>query len=263
MWVELYGVLAYSVTGTGRELSGYRYSYISHFLLSLSYHRMWRAPLSLDQLLSGTWLADRTTTFSVDYEIWMHGEAALCMIDLGLASCATVISTVASHAHLIAHQSSRFWHAVLQNTDWLQKLWTMLLRELLEILTNTLVLSLLWDSRLDHGVLVVTGIYISRLMSNMEALHTVSLDGIVGQFQCWSRCVIRTLPLPTEAAFVAWNDKCSVCQLEELQRTQLCIFPCGHFFHRECIEEWLKRRMCCPLCMRRIWFENDEVKIDK
>ncbi|OQV14936.1 hypothetical protein BV898_10837 [Hypsibius exemplaris] len=223
--------------------------------------RLWKAPLQFDQLLSGTWLSDREVLFATDFEIWLHGEAIFFAVDVCLAAGHTIINTVASHAHLVAHQSPRFWHAVLQKTDLTQKFWTRIVREVLSVVINSLVLSLLWKNRLD-GV-IVTAIYMSRLMNNLETLHTVSTEGIPAQFFCWSRCIVRALKSPTEEAFAAWNDKCSICQLEEPQRTELAVFPCSHFFHRECIEEWLKLRMVCPLCMQNIRFVNGEVKIDK
>jgi len=42
---------------------------------------------------------------------------------------------------------------------------------------------------------------------------------------------------------------CSICMgtLEEGDR--IGALPCEHYFHVECLKEWLKRRNVCPLCM--------------
>ncbi|XP_055336149.1 uncharacterized protein LOC129586769 [Paramacrobiotus metropolitanus] len=224
-------------------------------------HRMWQAPLKIRELLTSGWLKDRSTLFTPEFEMWMHGEASLAVGDLIVLSCVILINAVASYAHLIKKRPPKLWHVVLQRTDWFASLWKHGIREALAIALHSVVLTLLWEDRVD--MIFLTVIYLSRLMDAMTALHQAVVRGLDGQIFCWSKCIIYALQSPDEATFAAWNDFCSICRLEEDDRLSICTLPCGHYFHRECIEEWLKRQMKCPMCMRKIWFDNGDVKMDK
>lgn len=47
------------------------------------------------------------------------------------------------------------------------------------------------------------------------------------------------------------DSECAICQeapeLEEI----MCILPCKHAYHRDCIHAWLARRATCPTCAHR------------
>ena len=43
------------------------------------------------------------------------------------------------------------------------------------------------------------------------------------------------------------QTNCSIC-LEEGFVGEICILPCKHVFHKECIDDWLQRRPTCPSC---------------
>jgi Ca2+/Na+ antiporter len=44
------------------------------------------------------------------------------------------------------------------------------------------------------------------------------------------------------------NPSCSVCLCDYVLGDQLITLPCHHFYHQECITEWLKLRNVCPMC---------------
>ncbi len=44
------------------------------------------------------------------------------------------------------------------------------------------------------------------------------------------------------------NRECSICFLEHEVDDTVTRLPCGHFFHGECINEWLRKRCTCPIC---------------
>ena len=49
------------------------------------------------------------------------------------------------------------------------------------------------------------------------------------------------------------NEFCSICQ-SDIDNEKMCSrFPCGHFFHEECIFDWFKHSGKCPLCMKVIY----------
>jgi hypothetical protein len=46
--------------------------------------------------------------------------------------------------------------------------------------------------------------------------------------------------------------KCLVCQCEYEVDEQLRRLPCGHYFHKMCIDTWLQEKDCCPYCRKSI-----------
>jgi len=70
--------------------------------------------------------------------------------------------------------------------------------------------------------------------------------------------------LPTATAFEHCgtcggkeDGECSICLNELKPSDQVrCLPPCGHLFHRSCIDLWLLRRADCPLCKRSVRGES-------
>ncbi|KAK7257214.1 hypothetical protein RIF29_31018 [Crotalaria pallida] len=44
-------------------------------------------------------------------------------------------------------------------------------------------------------------------------------------------------------------DECAIC-LEDFKAGQFCqVFPvCRHSFHSDCIDQWLQKKLTCPIC---------------
>lgn len=55
------------------------------------------------------------------------------------------------------------------------------------------------------------------------------------------------------------NDECAIC-LNDLNSEARRKLPCGHIFHKKCVNTWLARKNICPLC-RLPLFENYDVRI--
>ena len=43
------------------------------------------------------------------------------------------------------------------------------------------------------------------------------------------------------------NKECSIC-LESFDTKNTIVLNCNHYFHRECINEWLLINNSCPIC---------------
>ena len=43
-------------------------------------------------------------------------------------------------------------------------------------------------------------------------------------------------------------DSCTICQSEFIHGENLKILNCQHFYHNNCVEEWLKSNKSCPIC---------------
>lgn len=74
-----------------------------------------------------------------------------------------------------------------------------------------------------------------------------------GQKQGASSELIDSLPLIVHSATETdGQDSCVVCLSEFDVGQPLRQLPCGHKFHRECIDKWLARRQVCPSCLQDI-----------
>ena len=61
--------------------------------------------------------------------------------------------------------------------------------------------------------------------------------------------VIRKLSTITIAPHHVCDDKeCSICFKEFLFEMKVVRLPCGHLFHRNCIQKWLRQKCTCPVC---------------
>ena len=44
------------------------------------------------------------------------------------------------------------------------------------------------------------------------------------------------------------EDKCAICLVEFNQGDQVYFLPCMHYYHIECLRQWVKKNKICPLC---------------
>ncbi|KAI7829602.1 hypothetical protein BC939DRAFT_12639 [Gamsiella multidivaricata] len=44
------------------------------------------------------------------------------------------------------------------------------------------------------------------------------------------------------------STSCSICLCDYEDLEELRHLPCDHYFHKECVDEWLKLKRTCPLC---------------
>ncbi|GJJ77335.1 hypothetical protein EMPS_09694 [Entomortierella parvispora] len=58
------------------------------------------------------------------------------------------------------------------------------------------------------------------------------------------------------------STACSICLCEYEDQEDLRRLPCDHYFHKECVDEWLKLKRTCPLCKRDIT-ESSSVRTKK
>jgi hypothetical protein len=52
------------------------------------------------------------------------------------------------------------------------------------------------------------------------------------------------------------NANCSICISDYCENEQLRQLGCGHHFHVQCIDEWLRINAKCPLCIQDIRSQN-------
>lgn len=67
-----------------------------------------------------------------------------------------------------------------------------------------------------------------------------------------AQSVIASLPTKKYNMRMSGPSTCTICQCEYQNGEELRLLPCACFFHKECGDEWLKRRGTCPNCKRSI-----------
>ncbi|KAK3137360.1 hypothetical protein QOZ80_5BG0451290 [Eleusine coracana subsp. coracana] len=55
-----------------------------------------------------------------------------------------------------------------------------------------------------------------------------------------------------ERAVSAEDAVCCICLARYVDNDDLRMLPCAHFFHKDCVDKWLKINALCPLCKAEI-----------
>eukprot|EP01091_Cochliopodium_minus_P009957 TRINITY_DN2568_c0_g1_i2.p2 TRINITY_DN2568_c0_g1~~TRINITY_DN2568_c0_g1_i2.p2 ORF type:complete len:146 (-),score=27.89 TRINITY_DN2568_c0_g1_i2:6-443(-) len=55
------------------------------------------------------------------------------------------------------------------------------------------------------------------------------------------------------------DAQCSVCLCEFEKGDKIRTLNCNHFYHRDCIDKWLKTNSKCPLCVQSIQKPEEEI----
>jgi E3 ubiquitin-protein ligase BIG BROTHER-like protein len=50
------------------------------------------------------------------------------------------------------------------------------------------------------------------------------------------------------------EDVCSICYCSVKEGEELNLLPCSHYFHVDCLREWLLKEKVCPLCKQEVLF---------
>merc|ERR1719296_600096 len=72
---------------------------------------------------------------------------------------------------------------------------------------------------------------------------------------------IPTVTLCAEDLTDENNRECCICFEENIIGTKVARLPCGHVYHRPCIEGWLSKHCTCPVC--RYELETDDASYER
>ena len=59
------------------------------------------------------------------------------------------------------------------------------------------------------------------------------------------------------------NKECCICFHEQNIGDRVVRLPCGHLYHRPCIEEWLQKKCTCPICRYELKTDNDRFEEER
>eukprot|EP00747_Dinoflagellata_sp_TGD_P163917 gnl/TRDRNA2_/TRDRNA2_183136_c0_seq1.p1 gnl/TRDRNA2_/TRDRNA2_183136_c0~~gnl/TRDRNA2_/TRDRNA2_183136_c0_seq1.p1 ORF type:complete len:327 (+),score=28.56 gnl/TRDRNA2_/TRDRNA2_183136_c0_seq1:86-1066(+) len=93
--------------------------------------------------------------------------------------------------------------------------------------------------------------------------HARTTMGESSEIKAASPEEIASLPCirHTSSLFSEDDMSCAVCLSQFSEGDSLRRLPCQHYFHRKCIDQWLRRSKRCPLCMGCI--DAVKIKIDR
>ena len=106
------------------------------------------------------------------------------------------------------------------------------------------------------GIWLVKNEGISWIQTPCLILHTYfkvwnkfndGYDAFILRRNC--RKKINSLPWATNEGLRNHGDVCSICYQV---MSSAKITPCGHFYHRNCLQKWMNDNNTCPLCSYRI-----------
>lgn len=60
-----------------------------------------------------------------------------------------------------------------------------------------------------------------------------------------------------------YSDVCPICYQSLSELGGVCITPCSHLFHRNCLRKWLYSQAKCPMCHKKIMRSSDEKDTEK
>ena len=46
--------------------------------------------------------------------------------------------------------------------------------------------------------------------------------------------------------------RCAICMMDFTAGETIRFLPCMHFYHIQCVDDWLMRSLTCPTCMQRV-----------
>lgn len=118
------------------------------------------------------------------------------------------------------------------------------------IVSLTVALLVVLQSPCQHDAPVAFG---NAQLGVWIVVFLVLLRRASPQFDGW-RGPLEHLAAPPSGATCA--QQCAVCLMELNRRDDVCRTPCGHDFHRDCLEDWSFARRYrspdCPLCRETI-----------
>ena len=78
--------------------------------------------------------------------------------------------------------------------------------------------------------------------------HNVVQDWINSRFPClWDKQIPIFLIIKENIIEkIDYNKNCSICMEDNSDLWKS--LPCNHWFHKLCINKWLKKNRTCPLC---------------
>ena len=62
---------------------------------------------------------------------------------------------------------------------------------------------------------------------------------------------MHSSPLKKGESNFGSTNECPICF--EFMNEDIYALPCAHLYHRKCIEKWLNKKLCCPICYNDVF----------
>lgn len=75
------------------------------------------------------------------------------------------------------------------------------------------------------------------------------------------KSILKQLPkLYLKEVQLKIDPQCSICYAEYEYNTKVRLLCCGHYYHTECISEWVKKQPTCPYCTAKFEVNCDMLR---
>ena len=110
--------------------------------------------------------------------------------------------------------------------------------------------------------------FIDKHFKPVCGLHLNKYDRMVNvaefrmkQNHCYEYRVLRETTMRDELKIFSEPHNCSIC-LNEIRANSSVVTSCGHFFHQDCLSEWLHiaKKHTCPICREVLKSEALEIE---
>ena len=127
-------------------------------------------------------------------------------------------------------------------------------------------LSLQETYTLGDATEVVSALRAFLLLSSAPSIERMIMDRALhdsDREQELSRDSSKCIDTPTEAYSGPEDVECTIC-FEKLKiGDMVSLLSCSHFFHQDCLKEWVHYKPSCPLCKQSIPVVKENLGINK
>ena len=119
--------------------------------------------------------------------------------------------------------------------------------------------------QMGHVIMEVNGVTTPKEMLHQMAhaemvtllINTMPNKAQLAIFQyCRKKLKVATI---LEEVPKAADELCAICHEDMEDKFTLAKLPCGHQFHRSCVEKWLIKELRCPMCNGAIELPEEEI----
>lgn len=90
--------------------------------------------------------------------------------------------------------------------------------------------------------------YVGIAMMNLVNINKSASEEEINKIHEHTFITNETVSIYGKKIILKCDDKCTICLSNYNDNEQIRIIMCGHYYHKQCIDEWFKSEFICPNC---------------